>query len=307
MHIHIMFIDGIGLGADDPAVNPFAIATTPTLNALAGGHKWLQSTPRIESERAIFIPTDPRLGVPGKPQSGTSQAVILTGRNVPAEVGEHYGPKPNAATRAIISEDNLFKQLVRAGKTASLLDAYPERLHASIARGKTLRSSIQQAANDAGVPMLGEDDLRNGAAFSVDWTGQGWREFMGYEDTPVYTPEGAGARIAEAAKQVDFSFFSHWVTDEVGHRGPMERGVALLELFDGVMAGMLANWRDEDGLIIITSDHGNMEDLSTRHHTEADVPTVIIGGREQREQFADGFKTLMDITPRVLKALSVSI
>jgi 2,3-bisphosphoglycerate-independent phosphoglycerate mutase len=305
MHIHIMFIDGIGLGADDPAINPFASAHTPTLHALAGGHKWLQSTPRTESERAIFIPTDPRLGVPGRPQSGTSQAVILTGRNVPAEVGEHYGPKPNAATRAILKEDNLFKQLVRAGKTASLLDAYPERLHASIARGKTLRSSIQQAAHEAGVPMRGEAELRDGTAFSVDWTGQGWREFMAYDDTPVYTPQEAGAKIVQEARKVDFSFFSHWVTDEVGHRGPMARAVALLELFDGVMAGMLATWRDEDGLIIITSDHGNMEDLSTRHHTEADVPTVIIGRREQRAQFAEGFTTLMDIAPHVRRALRV--
>jgi hypothetical protein len=305
MHIHIMFIDGIGLGEDDPAVNPFAVAHTPTLDALAGGHKWLRSTPRLESERAFFIPTDPRLGVPGRPQSGTSQAVILTGRNVPAEVGEHYGPKPNAPTRAIIAEDNLFKRVVRAGKTASLLDAYPERLHASIARGKTLRSSIQQAAHEAGISMLGETELRNGTAFSVDWTGQGWREFMGYTDTPVYTPQEAGVKIVHAARKVDFSFFSHWVTDEVGHRGPMERGVALLELFDGVMAGMLSEWRDEDGLIIITSDHGNMEDLSTRHHTEADVPTVIIGGHAQRRQFAEGFSTLMDITPQVLKALQV--
>lgn len=300
-HILLIFIDGIGLGADDPAINPFAVANTPTLWALAGGQKWLASTPRTVSERAIFIPTDPRLGVPGRPQSGSSQAAILTGRNVPREIGEHYGPKPNAATRAILAEDNLFMQLVMAGKTAALLDAYPEGLHASIARGKTLRSSIQQAGYEAGIPMLGENELRRGEAFSVDWTGEGWREFMGYSDTPVYTRAEAGAKLATVAKGFDFAMFSHWITDEVGHRGPLERGVALLELFDGVMAGVFSNWSDADGLVIITSDHGNMEDLSTRHHTEADVPTVIIGGG--REAFAGGFRTLQDITPRVLKAL----
>src|SRR5207253_7838480 len=92
LNILLIFIDGIGLGADDPAVNPFAVANTPTLNALAGGHRWLRDTPRTESERAIFIPTDPRLGVPGRPQSASNQAVIMTGRNVPKEIGEHYGP-----------------------------------------------------------------------------------------------------------------------------------------------------------------------------------------------------------------------
>jgi hypothetical protein len=302
-HILLLFLDGIGLGADDPTSNPFAIAHTPTLWSLAGGHKWLESTPRIESARSTFIPTDAQLGVAGNPQSGTSQAVILTGRNIPAEVGEHYGPKPNAATRAILKEGNLFKQLAAAGKRSALLDAYPPGLHASIARGKTLRSSIQQAAFEADVPMLGEAEIRLGTALSVDWTGEGWREFLGYADTPVYTRYEAGRKLAELSRAVDFALFSHWVTDEVGHRGPMERAVALLELFDQVMAGLLDAWDDDEGLIIITSDHGNMENLATRHHTAAKVPTVIIGGR--RAPFEEGFQSLMDITPRVLQALAM--
>ncbi len=304
MSILFIFLDGVGLGADDPQSNPFALAQTPTLWALAGGQKWLASTPRTVSERAIFIPTDAQFGVPGKPQSGTNQAAILTGRNVPREVGEHYGPKPNAVTRAIIAEDNLFMRLVRAGKTAALLDAYPDGLFANIERGKTLRSSIQQAAHEAGIPMRGEDAMRRGDALSVDWTGEGWREFLKDATMPIYTRAEAGARMAVLAKQYDFSFFSHWITDEVGHRGPMERAVALLELFDQVLAGTLEQWRDEDGLIIITSDHGNMEDLSTRHHTEAQVPTVLIGGG--RERFAEGYTSLLDLTPRILQALSVA-
>src|SRR5690349_3223338 len=97
MRILLIFIDGIGLGDDDPAHNPFAVANTPTLHALARGHRWLRDTGRVESARATFIPTDARFGVEGRPQSATGQAVILTGRNVSAEIGEHYGPRPNPA------------------------------------------------------------------------------------------------------------------------------------------------------------------------------------------------------------------
>ncbi len=305
MHILLIFMDGIGLGADDPAINPFAAAHTPTLWALAGGHKWLSSTPRTLSDRALFIPTDPRLGVPGRPQSGSSQAAILTGRNVPAEIGEHYGPKPNAATRAILTQDqNLFKQVKAHGFSAALLDAYPPPFFAGIDSGRRLRSSIQQAAYEGGVPIRGEAELRAGEAFSADWTGAGWREFLGYSDMPIYTPAEAGIKLAEQAQCYHFAFFSHWITDEVGHRGPLARGVALLELFDQVMAGVLSAWNDEDGLIIITSDHGNMEDVSDRHHTENDVPTVVIGAA--RERFGEGFHALTDIAPRVLSLLGVS-
>lgn len=301
MHILLIFIDGIGLGEDDPTKNPFVVANTPTLDGLAGGQRWLRTTPRTESARAIFLPTDTRFGVEGRPQSASGQAAILTGRNVPAEIGEHYGPRPNPPIRAILAENNLFKELTSHGKTAALLDAYPPPFFREIDRGKRLRSSIQQAAYEGGVPLRTADDLIAGRAMSADWLGQGWREFLGYPDAPVYTAQEAGAKLAELTLAHDFAMFSTWITDEIGHRGPFERGVQILELFDAVMAGLLEVWNDDDGLIIITSDHGNMEDISIRQHTENDVATVVIGS--QRAQFAREFTSLIDITPRVVELL----
>jgi hypothetical protein len=298
----LIFLDGIGLGDDDPDTNPFAVAATPTLHALAGGRPWLRGTPRTDTGRALFIPTDPRLGVPGRPQSATGQAAILTGRNVPAEIGEHYGPRPNPAVRAILNEDNLFKRVVSTGKTAALIDAYPPRFHEALARGKRLPSSIQQAVLAAGLRLFSEDEVYAGTAMSSDWTGEGWRDYLGYTDTPLYGRAEAGALLASLAMQRDFTLFSHWFTDEIGHRGPLERGVAVLELFDSVMAGLLAAWDDDAGLIVITSDHGNMEDLSSRHHTENDVPTIAIG--RARHLFADGLRDLTGITPGVLRVLN---
>ncbi len=301
MHILLIFLDGIGLGEDDPATNPFAAARTPTLAALAGGQRWLRSTPRTDSGRALFLPTDPRLGVPGRPQSATGQAAIVTGRNVPAEVGGHYGPRPTPEIRAILAEDNVFKRVTAQGKRGAFLDAYPPGFFQAVNRGKRLRSSLQQAVHEGGIPTRGLEDLQAGRALSADFTGQGWRDFLGYANTPVITPARAGVRLAELARSADLSLFSTFVTDEIGHRGPLERGVAYLELFDGVMAGLLESWNDDEGLIIITSDHGNMEDLSIRQHTENDVPTVVIGAA--RHAFAEGFLALTDITPGILRLL----
>lgn len=303
-HVLLIFLDGIGLGDDDPATNPFAAADTPTLHALAGGQKWLRATPRTDSERALFIPTDPRLGVAGRPQSATGQATILTGRNIPAEIGEHYGPRPNRPVRAILDQDNLFKTLVGAGKSAALINAYPPGFFRALESGRRLPSSIQQSALAAGLPLFTEDDIYSGAAMSPDWTGEGWREELGYSDTPIYSPVEAGAKLAALAKQRDFTFFSHWHSDVIGHRGPFERGVSLLELFDGVMAGLLDAWDDDDGVIVITSDHGNMEDLSVRKHTQNDVPTIVIGSA--RHEFANGMTDLTGITPGVLRVLGVT-
>jgi bisphosphoglycerate-independent phosphoglycerate mutase (AlkP superfamily) len=300
-HILMIFLDGIGLGDDDPTRNPFAIAHMPTLTALTNGKRWLRGIGRQESERAIFIPTDPRMGVPGRPQSASGQATIVTGRIIPQLIGEHYGPKPNAAIRKLLAEDNFFKQVVAHGKKAAIINAYPPRLHNAINRGKILRSSYQQALHEGGLPMFGDDKIYDGSALSSDWTGEGWRSQLGYTDTPVYSRHEAGRRMVEISRRYDFAFFSHWYTDIVGHRGPLEDGVALLELFDGVMAGALDAWDDGEGLMIVTSDHGNLEDVSSRNHTENDVPTLIIG--RDKAAFAEGLTDLTGFVPRMARLL----
>lgn len=304
MRILMIFIDGIGLGDADPGINPFAIAETPHLISLSAGRRWLRDTGPQTSARASFVPTDPRMGVDGRPQSATGQAAILTGINVPKVIGEHYGPKPNAPIRDLLARDNLFNRLVNCGRTAALIEAYPPRWHETVNRGKQLRASYQQAAHEAGLPIFGKDDLYAGRALSGDWTGEGWRTQLGFADAPVYTPHEAGAQMVRIARGYDFTFFSHWMTDLIGHRGPLSDAVALLERFDGVMAGVLDTWDDDEGLVVITSDHGNMEHIGDRHHTENDIPTVIIGREHHR--YAHDFRTLADHAPRIEELLLTS-
>jgi hypothetical protein len=296
-------LDGIGLGDDDPTSNPFAAADYPTLTALAGGQRWLKSSRRAEAARSLFIPTDPRMGVPGKPQSASGQAAIITGRNIPALIGGHYGPRPNQPIRDLLAEDNFFQRVVAAGGRAALIEGYPPRRFEEIASGKALRASYQEALHQAGLPMFGEREFYSGDALAVDWTGEALRTHLGYTDTPLYTPFEAGRKMVEIARRYDFAMFSHWLTDVIGHRGTLEDGVRLLTLFDKVMAGALTAWDDENGLIIITSDHGNMEDLSHSKHTENDVPTVIVGSHRQAR--AADIRTLADIVPAMARFLNL--
>lgn len=303
MRVLLIFLDGIGLGDDDSDVNPFAVIDAPVLHSLAGGHRWLRSTPHIITERAAFLPTDTRLGVSGRPQSASGQASIITGLNVPQMIGEHYGPRPNLPIRELLDRQNIFKSLVGSGKSAALVNPFPPRFHEAIQRGKRLPSSIQQGVLSAGLPLYTEDHYYAGQALSPDWTGEGWTQFLGYEDAPTYTPEAAGRKMVELARQHDFTMFSTWFTDEIGHRGPFEQGVMFMERFDRVMAAALEEWDDEEGLIIITSDHGNMEVQGDRRHTENPVPTVVIGSA--KDTFAEGFADLTHITPGILRVLGV--
>ncbi|MGH2524945.1 MAG: hypothetical protein ACRDH2_20750, partial [Anaerolineales bacterium] len=267
MRILFLFLDGVGLGETDPETNPFVTAEIPNLIRLVNGQRPLAGTPRTEGERALFIPTDASLGVPGLPQSATGQATLLTGLNVPQIVGGHWGPKPNTAIAQIIRAESLFVKLKARGVGAGFLNAYPQRYFDAITSGRRSYSAIPLAVIAAAIPLRDTDDLRAGRALSADFTGEGWRTELKIPDAPVYSLREAGRKLSELAARQPFSFFEHWPTDYAGHRSDLAGARALLERFDVVLGGLLEAWDDEAGLIVITSDHGNLEDLTHKHHT----------------------------------------
>jgi len=302
MKILFIFLDGIGLGANNPETNPFARVSLPNLESLLGGRKLLAESAPYEGEFATLLALDTCLGVDGIPQSGSSQAVLMTGRNVPQEIGEHYGPKPNAPIRAILNEDNIFKRLTEKGKKCALLNAYPPRYFHGVESGKRLLSSIPHAVTSAGIQLFTHEDYDAGRALSADFTGEGWRTMLGYPDAPVYAPHAAGQKMVDLALQYDFSLFEYWASDYAGHEQNMEQAIKLIETFDGVLGGIIETQKakcnaGDDLLVLITSDHGNMEDLSTRRHTTVNVPGLVIGA--QRNSFTAGLKDLIGIAGKI--------
>lgn len=300
----IFFLDGVGLGRADPEENPFALAAMPHLTQLLGEEWYVAGRGRITTPRASLAPTDANLGVEGRPQSATGQAAILTGRNVPRLVGEHYGPKPNPAVASVIGRGTLFHEVIVAGGSAALITPYPERYFEAIESGRRLLSSVPLSAVNAGVTLMGADDLRAGRAVSPDFTGAGWRHHLGYEDVPLLSLPDAGRQIASIAAGYDFSFFEHWPTDQIGHRGALAEASAHLEAIDAVLGGLLAAWDDSLGLLIITSDHGNLEEKNHRQHTRNPVPTILVGQNHARH--GANIHDLTDIAGVVRDCLGLS-
>lgn len=301
MRVLFIFLDGIGLGDNNPETNPFARAEMPNLNRLLDGRSLLKETAPFQGEFASLLAVDPSVGVSGLPQSATGQAILLTGKNIPAELGYHYGPKPNPAVASYLSDETLFSEILKAGKRAALLNAYPPRYFDGVNSGKRLYSSIPLAVTKAGIPLFKHDDLFAGRAMSADFTGEGWRTMLGFLDAPVMDPGQAGQKLGSLAKEYDFSLFEYWASDYAGHGQEMDTAVRLMETFDGVLGGLVEAW--EEGLVLVTSDHGNMEDLSTRKHTAADVPALVIGDATAREEFTRGLKDLTDIAPAIRKTV----
>jgi 2,3-bisphosphoglycerate-independent phosphoglycerate mutase len=296
-HFLIFFVDGVGLGIDDPEVNPFIEASLPNLTGLLGEGWYLRpdcgGPGRIATDRISLVPTDPNLNMPGRPQSATGQATILTGRNVPQIVGEHYGPKPNRDVAAVVQESNLFMDVIEAGGNAALITPYPQGYFDSIESGKRLLSAVPLAAVSAGLDLMTAEDLRVGRAVSPGFTGQGWHDYLGYNDIPIHSLYEAGQQIAIIAREHNFSFFEHWPSDRSGHRGSIDQASQHLEFIDEALGGLFDSWNDENDLLLITSDHGNIEEKNHRQHSRNPVPTILLG--PDHAIYAEQIQNLADI------------
>ena len=321
MKLLFIFLDGVGLGEDKPQVNPFIQAVTPHIDDLLDGNKIISNGHQhgsaveniiFQNKRVSLLALDACLGVEGMPQSATGQASLLTGKNVPDMLGLHDGPKPNPVIMEILSLGTLFSQMVKQELKVSLLNAYPPRYFDSIESGYRLPGVIALSASYAGLPIKTMDDLQRGNAISTDFTAQGWRDHLGLIDTPLLTHHQAGERLIALSEGFELSFFEYWLTDVAGHHQDMQSACALLGQLDRVLGSLVKSWDDEQGLILITSDHGNLEDLSTRHHTRNDVPLLIVGSPRLRELFLNYLNLstnskpkpdLTDVTPAILQLI----
>ena len=299
-HVLLLFLDGVGIGPDVPQLNPFAHAALPTLTACLGDG-WQFARSAQSGDCGTLIPTDATLGVDGIPQSATGQATIITGKNIPSLIGRHWGPWPNAEIRRYLTEDNLFNAVSAEGGTVALLNAYPQAYFDAISRRRRSYSVFPFIEVSSGQGLFTSADLRAGRAISPNFTNQDWREHLNMADLPQLTQQEAGQHIAMLAQEYTFSFIDHWSTDYIGHRGPLEKAIKQLEHIDAVIGGILSNWDYQNGLLIITSDHGNIEDLSQRRHTNNPVPTILIG--RDHAHLAPHIRDLTDIATVVKRFL----
>ena len=280
----MVFLDGVGLGENDPGRNPLAAARMPQLRALVGGAP-VAGAPARSEPGLVFRPIDARLGHEGLPQSATGQTSLLTGRNGAAIMGRHYGPWPGPTLVRELQQDTLFHH---AAGSAALANAYPDGYFRAL-EGRRLRPNAPvTAARAAGVPLFDLAAYRDGDALAADITGAG---FQAIDATlPTLAPEEAGRRLARLAGRHAFTFFDLWVTDRLGHEQRFADGVHLLEAIDGLLAGALPELGDTT--LVLTSDHGNLEDLGSSRHTHNMVPLLAVGPGASA---FEGAQDLMDV------------
>jgi 2,3-bisphosphoglycerate-independent phosphoglycerate mutase len=276
MRLLLLFLDGVGIGTRDPKRNPFLTASLPTLHRLLGHALPTYRERSISSPHSSLMPLDATLGVPGLPQSGTGQVSLFTGVNAARIIGRHFGPHPYSTLRPLLNDQNIFARLLREGKSVRFANAFPDRFFEFAEARRSRLTATTSSCLAAGVPILREPDLLAGTGISADITGAGWHALGHPAVTPV-SPVVAGERLGALMREFDFVLFEYWRTDHAGHSMRMDEAIDVLEIFDAFLDGVVRSIDLHSTLIVLTSDHGNIEDMSIKTHTRHPVPLLAIG------------------------------
>ncbi|HRP70392.1 MAG TPA: alkaline phosphatase family protein [Turneriella sp.] len=286
-----IFLDGVGIGNSNADQNPFARFETQFFSAYAGG--------KFEKPGQLLV-TDAHMGIPGLPQSATGQTALFTGYNGPKILGRHVNGFPTFTLRPYFKEKNILKLLNDAGYNATLLNSYSplylERLNHPRAERILSASSLMQL--NSGKPYFTTDDYFSGRSLYMDMTN--WFLRKHGTQVPLVDAYENGRKLVQIARNYDLVIFEYFFTDKVGHAQSWGAAKRIIHHVDNFLKGVWEELDAQKETVVISSDHGNIEDLSIRTHTKNPVGTFIYGKEERA--FATQVHSLLDI-PRVILSL----
>lgn len=306
MRVAILFTDGVGVGPPEATTNPLA-RTEYLLSQFSDGSG--TTLPPGGSRHDV----DTTFGVPGRPQSASNQTAIFTAQPAPRLLGRHVLGYPNEPLRGLLATHSIVRKVTAAGRSATFANAYPAGyldalgLRRRASRGvdvqisarflRRLKPSASTLAMSAGgVELRTLDDARNddGLTHDVDGSSAARRRLV----VPLRSAREAAAIFWKLS--ADFTLFEHYLADEAGHAQDLAAAERALGIFDTFARAVIES-RPADCQVLICSDHGNVEDLSTRSHTRNPVAVLSFG-----EAGLPAMETVADVGAAALALLGVA-
>jgi hypothetical protein len=248
----------------------------------------------------VLAEIDATLGVDGLPQSGTGQTSLFTGTNAARVMGRHVPAFPGPKLKAILEADGLFAKAKEGGREVAFANGFTPAYLDDLAAGRRWASVTVHLARSAGVKLRSEAELLRDQAVTWDIERDLYRR-AGGERVPPVAAWSAGAHLAALAATHDLTLYETFLTDLAGHRRIPVTVAQAIDRVDALVGGLLAALPPHVTLVL-TSDHGNVEEPVHGRHTRNRVPLVARG--RLADHFA-GARSIVDLTPTVLRALGV--
>lgn len=295
----MIFIDGVGIGKNDPDNNPFIKYGFKTFEKIFGFIP-SKENPEMQRDNYFLFPTDACMGIEGLPQSGTGQTSIFCGLNASEFVGKHFGPYPYSTLIPLIKEKNIFIELIRKKKKVFFVNAYPKVFIEYINSGKKRLSVTSLSCMLSGMKLNKASEVRSGKALTAEITNERWNKKLGYRLKTI-TPQTAGKRLIKIALKNDFTLYEYFLTDHLGHGRYDEDFLKTFREIDELLFTVLSESKEKNLTVIICSDHGNLEDLSVKTHTLNPALTITSGPGS--EILRNKITHLFNIKPAILSII----
>ncbi len=292
-----VFLDGLGLGPADET-NPLWLAPMPNLRRLLGGP--LIAGRNVNRPGLLFKGIDALLGVPGLPQSATGQTALFTGVNAPQLVGRHVGAYPTGPLIEVINDHNILKRATERGYRATFANAYTPQYFQLVRERKRRHSATTLSVLAAGLPFRTLEDLNRGEAVYWDITNFYLAGHL-HVAAPIIEPEVAGQRLARLSRNYALVLYESFLPDVVGHRRDLELALEILDMLDRFFAGLLAKI-GPTATVVMSSDHGNLEEIGARLHSTNPVPLLVVGPGAGSFRQA---QSITDVTGGIMQVLEM--
>ena len=296
--ICFVFVDGIGL-APESGSNPFSGGTMAGLEERIGMP--LLAGLSVHRVDCVAHGIDATMGVPGLPQSATGQAALFTGENTALLCDGHMPAFPGRILTALIRQDNILKRAAEAGIPVTFANAYSGAYFEELAADTRAPSATTLSVMAAGIRFRMLEDLCAGEAVYWDITRAMVQTRTGREDVPRIQPEEAASHLAGLARMHGLVLYETFMTDMLGHKGRVDEARDFLVILDRFLSVLADAVVADGGTLVVTSDHGNIEDCATRAHTTNPVPLIALG--RQAEAFAE-VNSIMDVPGCIWQCIS---
>lgn len=303
-----LFFDGVGIGRADET-NPFYTSTAEYLPFFQG-HR-----PPSDNGHVRVKPIDAVLGIGGLPTSASGQTTLFTGINIPKILNQHKGSYPDKFMRKTLLKGNILLNLGRKNVNARFLNAYPAHRELFSSRHIAIQEDGEFYFSDQFprlfrrrisvtscmllstlTPPFDEQDVREERSIYQDFSNKSLIE-KGL-DIPEFSPEKAGEIIYQASRSHDFLLYEFFQTDMHGHNADHQECEQLISRLDRLLGRLLSLLDPDEDTVLLTSDHGNLEDNTTRLHTHNPVPLLVWGAGSS--QLRSAIDSITDVTPALL-------
>jgi 2,3-bisphosphoglycerate-independent phosphoglycerate mutase len=190
---------------------------------------------------------------------------------------------------------------------------------------ETIKNSLGEVFAELGLKQLRIAETEKYAHVTFFFSGGREENFAGedrilvkspavatYDLLPEMAAKEVGNKLSDAIKNggYDFIVVNYANPDMVGHSGVICASIKACETIDEQL-GMLKDLiLQQDGIMIISADHGNIEDLVDESgnpntaHTTNPVPFILIGNNVKTIKLKNG--KLSDIAPTILDLMNIN-